>query len=179
MSITGRQSHVLRRTGSLQRVKAGSRHEDVAKEGEDEGCEEVYAEHGTYSSTPDKCQSPLLSQKFETEPTKYFEDKIFSALFDKLLIRHVSSQLQQLSLQIILIKPQFRLKSCKTDLRAQCVWGAGARHHLLRGQGEVGGEAGPRLGGGREGPGPAPRLPGGGQHLQSREDDRQPQVWSR
>ena len=85
MSITGRQSHVLRRTGSLQRVKAAAHAEDEA-----EVCEEVYAEHGEYSSTPDTSQPPLLSQKFETEPTKYFEDKILSALFDKMLIRHVT-----------------------------------------------------------------------------------------
>ena len=76
---------MLRRTGSLQRVKAGVQAED-----EDQGCEEVYAEHGEYSATPDTSQSALLSQKFETEPTKYFEDKILSALFDKMLIRHVT-----------------------------------------------------------------------------------------
>ena len=108
LSITGRQSSVLRRTGSLQRVRAGSRSSEIKgaaddiKEAaeaadEDEGCEEVYAEHGTYPADPDTRQSPLLSQKFETEPTKYFEDKIFSALFDKLLIRH-GSLLQQSSL---------------------------------------------------------------------------------
>ena len=98
LSITGRQSNVLRRTGSLQRVKVGSREMKGAAEDikdaaeaadEDEGCEETYAEHGTYSSAQETRNSPLLSQKFETEPTKYFEDKILSALFDKLLIRHV------------------------------------------------------------------------------------------
>ena len=88
LSITGRQSYVLRRTGSLQRVK--TRHtEDVANT-EEEGVEEVYAEHGSYSNNPQTIGSPLTSQKFETEPTKYFEEKIFSALFDKLLIRYVS-----------------------------------------------------------------------------------------
>ena len=99
LSITGRQSNVLRRTGSLQRVKVGSRETKGASEDikdaaeaadEDEGCEETYAEHGTYSSAQETRNSPLLSQKFETEPTKYFEDKIFSALFDKLLIRYKS-----------------------------------------------------------------------------------------
>ena len=100
MSITGRQSHVLRRAGSLQRVKAGAHAEDEA-----EGCEEVYAEHGEYSSTPDTSQSPLLSQKFETEPTKYFEDKILSALFDKMLIRHVTLATAQFFLcKIVKIK---------------------------------------------------------------------------
>ena len=113
MSITGRQSSVLRRTGSLQRVRAGSRSseikgaaEDIKETAEaadeDEGCEEVYAEHGTYSADPDTRQSPFLSQKFETEPTKYFEDKIFSALFDKLLIRH-GSLLPQSSLHCTFI----------------------------------------------------------------------------
>ena len=99
MSITGRQSNGLRRTGSLQRVKVGSRETKGASEDikdaaeaadEDEGCEETYAEHGTYSKAQETRNSPLLSQKFETEPTKYFEDKIFSALFDKLLIRYKS-----------------------------------------------------------------------------------------
>ena len=109
MSITGRQSNVLRRTGSIQRVKVGSREmkgvaEDIKDTAEaadeDEGCEETYAEHGTYSSAQETRNSPLLSQKFETEPTKYFEDKIFSALFDKLLIRHVT-----LLCTIVLILP--------------------------------------------------------------------------
>ena len=109
LSITGRQSNVLRRTGSLQRVKVGSREMKGAAEDikdaaeaaeEDECCEETYAEHGTYSSAQETRNSPLLSQKFETEPTKYFEDKIFSALFDKLLIRHVT-----LLCTIVLILP--------------------------------------------------------------------------
>ena len=102
LSITGRQSNVLRRTGSLQRVRikgaasseikgAAEDIKDAAEAAEeDEGCEETYAEHGTYSSAQETRNSPLLSQKFETEPTKYFEDKIFSALFDKLLIRYAT-----------------------------------------------------------------------------------------
>ena len=54
--------------------------------------EETFAEHGDYKDT-DKCQKFVVSQKFETEPSKYFEEKLLSALFDKVLT-DISEEIQ-------------------------------------------------------------------------------------
>ena len=55
-----------------------------ADDTEDATGEEVFAQHGDYENYLK--EERILSQKFETEPSKYFEEKIFSALFDKLLV---------------------------------------------------------------------------------------------
>ena len=94
LSVTGKQSSVLGRNGSLQRIKNQQKNTKLkqdnfvpATDTEDTTVEEVFAQHGDYEDHMK--EERVLSQKFETEPSKYFEDKIFSALFDKLLLRNV------------------------------------------------------------------------------------------
>ena len=95
LSVTGKQSSVLGRNGSLQRIKNQQKNTKLkqdnfvpATDTEDTAVEEVFAQHGDYEDHMK--EERVLSQKFETEPSKYFEDKIFSALFDKLLLRNVN-----------------------------------------------------------------------------------------
>ena len=78
LSVTGRQTRVLKRNG---------RDRDV-------GCEdreEVFAEHGEYKDSQQK--RVVVSQKFETEPSVYFEEKLLSALLDRLM-SEVAGELQ-------------------------------------------------------------------------------------
>ena len=70
LSITGRQTKVLKRNG---------RERDAGSEDK----EEVFAEHGEYKDSQQK--RIVISQKFETEPSVYFEEKLLSALFDRLM----------------------------------------------------------------------------------------------
>ena len=91
LSVTGRQSSVLRRSASSQRLRGGqarpgARAEAADTEAGHEDAEEVYAEHGDSAAL--LAAAAHIPTKFETEPSKYFEDKIFSALFDNLLIRN-------------------------------------------------------------------------------------------
>ena len=55
-----------------------------------DGCEETFAEHGSYKAdckgVPDETWSRTLSHKFETEPEKYLEEKLLSALMEQLLV---------------------------------------------------------------------------------------------
>ena len=56
-----------------------------------DGCEETFAEHGSYNTNhnkgvEDETWSRTLSQKFETEPEKYLEEKLLSALMEQLLV---------------------------------------------------------------------------------------------
>ena len=90
LSVTGRQS-VVRRSASSQRLRGGqarpaARAEAADTEAGHEDAEEVYAEHGDSAAL--LAAASHIPTKFETEPSKYFEDKIFSALFDNLLIRN-------------------------------------------------------------------------------------------
>lgn len=78
LSVTGRQTRVLKRNGKDRDV----------------GCEdkeEVFAEHGEYKDSQQK--RVVVSQKFETEPSVYFEEKLLSALLDKLM-SEVAGELQ-------------------------------------------------------------------------------------
>ena len=91
LSVTGRQSSVIRRSASSQRLRGGqarpgARAEAADAEAGHEDAEEVYAEHGDSAAL--LAAAAHIPTKFETEPSKYFEDKIFSALFDNLLIRN-------------------------------------------------------------------------------------------
>ena len=91
LSVTGRQSSVVRRSASSQRLRGGqarpaARAEAADTEAGHEDAEEVYAEHGDSAAL--LAAASHIPTKFETEPSKYFEDKIFSALFDNLLIRN-------------------------------------------------------------------------------------------
>ena len=91
LSVTGRQSCVVRRSASSQRLRGGqarpaARAEAADTEAGHEDAEEVYAEHGDSAAL--LAAASHIPTKFETEPSKYFEDKIFSALFDNLLIRN-------------------------------------------------------------------------------------------
>ena len=82
LSVTGRQSSVLRRSGSLQRMKRGRhRQQDV----EQEDCEETYAQHGQYDDA-DEHKGKLVSEKFESNPSGYFEEKLLSGLFDSVMV---------------------------------------------------------------------------------------------
>ena len=103
LSVTGRQSSVLRRSASSQRLRGGqarpgARAEAADTEAGHEDSEEVYAEHGDSAAL--LAAAAHIPTKFETEPSKYFEDKIFSALFDNLLIRN--SILRNVHFQIVL-----------------------------------------------------------------------------
>ena len=87
LSVTGRQSSVVRRSASSQRLRGGQARPAARAEAADtEDAEEVYAEHGDSAAL--LAAASHIPTKFETEPSKYFEDKIFSALFDNLLIRN-------------------------------------------------------------------------------------------
>ena len=90
LSITGRQTNVLKRNGR-------TRERDRALvPSEDAGCEdreEVFAEHGDYKDPEAQQKKIIISQKFETEPSVYFEEKLISALFDSLL-SEVAGELQ-------------------------------------------------------------------------------------
>jgi len=93
LAITGSRSNVSRRNALLQKKKSmrktkylnnndpNANVSDIAEQGD---AEETFAEHGDYKDV-DKSQKFVVSQKFETEPSKYFEEKLFSALFDKIL----------------------------------------------------------------------------------------------
>ena len=91
LSITGRQSSVTRRGSSAaardRRQRLGRRARQVAGgPGEQAGnCEEVFAQHGSYTEHNSDDSRIVVSQKFETEPSKYFEEKLLSAMFEKLL----------------------------------------------------------------------------------------------
>eukprot|EP00090_Calanus_glacialis_P014050 TRINITY_DN22680_c0_g1_i1.p1 TRINITY_DN22680_c0_g1~~TRINITY_DN22680_c0_g1_i1.p1 ORF type:complete len:641 (-),score=123.37 TRINITY_DN22680_c0_g1_i1:187-1920(-) len=93
LSITGSRSNVARRNALLQRKKITRKNKSLnnndpnANISDNTGhgdVEETFAEHGDYKDS-DKDQRFVVSQKFETEPSKYFEEKLFSALFDKIL----------------------------------------------------------------------------------------------
>lgn len=91
LSITGRQSSVTRRGSSAaardRRQRLGRRARQVAGgPGEQAGnCEEIFAQHGSYTEPNSEDSRIVVSQKFETEPSKYFEEKLLSAMFEKLL----------------------------------------------------------------------------------------------
>ena len=60
------------------------------------GCEETFAEHSSYKvdtkEGDDGHQETwrrTLSHKFETEPEKYLEEKLLSALMEQLLVSSV------------------------------------------------------------------------------------------
>ena len=93
LSITGSRSNVARRNSLLQRKKV-TRKTKYLNNNDPNGnisdidtkadVEETFAQHGDYKDM-EKDQRFVVSQKFETEPSKYFEEKLFSALFDKML----------------------------------------------------------------------------------------------
>ena len=90
LSVTGRQTNVLKRNGrNRDRDRAPVNSEEAGTEDR----EEVFAEDGDYSDHPGEQKKIIISQKFETEPSVYFEEKLCSALFDSLLTE-VAGQLQ-------------------------------------------------------------------------------------
>ena len=90
LSITGRQSNVLKRNGrTRERDRAPVNSEDAGYEDK----EEVFAEHGDYQDPQGGQKKIIISQKFETEPSVYFQEKLCSALFDCLLAE-VAGELQ-------------------------------------------------------------------------------------
>lgn len=90
LSITGRQSNVLKRNG---RTRERDRAPVNSEEAGTEDREEVFAEDGNYRDQESHQKKIIISQKFETEPSVYFEEKLCSALFDSLLTE-VSGELQ-------------------------------------------------------------------------------------
>ena len=90
LSITGRQTNVLKRNGrTRERERPAVNSEDAGAEDR----EEVFAEDGDYRDQEGQQKRLVLSQKFETEPSVYFEEKLCSALFDSLL-SEVAGELQ-------------------------------------------------------------------------------------
>ena len=88
LSVTGRQSNVLRRSGSVQRMRKNKhKHEATDNVSEAEDCEETYAEHGHYVDTDNVDERGRhISDKFESNPSQYLEEKMMSAMFDNLLV---------------------------------------------------------------------------------------------
>ena len=86
LSVSGRAASVTRQSMRQRRLRNRTRTND-----EDDTTEEVFAEHHDPCTTPPAVghMSHHLSRKFELEPDKYFEEKVFSALFDKLINRYV------------------------------------------------------------------------------------------
>ena len=66
-----------------QRTKSSS--ETLSDAEDDATVEEVYAQHGSINESLEEHKSNI-SKKFESEPSRYFGDKILNALFDSLLI---------------------------------------------------------------------------------------------
>ena len=83
LSVSGRAASVTRQSLRQRRVRNRTRTND-----DDDTTEEVFAEHHDQCPTPPSNISHQLSRKFELEPCRYFEEKVFSALLDKLINRY-------------------------------------------------------------------------------------------